>query len=228
MPKLAVGLDFQDRASCLRALEQLGDLPVVFKFGLRLLPLLTLKDFESFRDAKLSFFVDAKLHDIPSQVAGAVRTWSELGASYLTLHLSGGRTMLREACQARGPGLRLLGVSLLTSMDESDLSDLGISGSTTTIVERWTTLAESEGIHSFVCSVSEAAAIRARSSDAFLCTPGLTLPGDAPHADQRRTATLKQAVAAGSNLLVVARSIIHAPDPRARAVEALAQLKEQS
>lgn len=177
-------------------------------------------------------FLDLKLHDIPNTVAGAVRSVAGLGAELLTVHAAGGEAMLRAAVDAAGsaagPPLRLLGITVLTSLDDAALAAVMGAGATVEgTVARLAGLASESGVHGAVCSVAEAPAVRGACRDRFLVvTPGIRLPGDEAH-DQRRVATPAVARAAGANYLVVGRSITRADDP-AGALEAVRRALDAS
>jgi len=161
-------------------------------------------------------FLDLKLHDIPNTVAGAVRSASALGVDLLTVHASGGRAMLQAAAgAASGSPTRLLAVTVLTSLDGEEVAEAwGRDGlDTASEVGRLAGLALSCGVEGVVCSVHEAGAIRTSYGwEPLVLTPGIRLPrGDA--GDQRRVATPAEAVAAGSDFLVIGRAVTGAPDP---------------
>ncbi|MBK8258098.1 MAG: orotidine-5'-phosphate decarboxylase [Polyangiaceae bacterium] len=165
-------------------------------------------------------FLDLKLHDIPETVERAVHNAAALGARYLTLHASGGRAMLERAANAaaRAPSpLTLLAVTVLTSLDQSDLASLGTNDSPREHVVRLARLAFDSGVTGFVTSAQEVAALReAVGPTAFLVTPGIR-PVGAGAGDQKRVATPTSALQQGADLLVIGRPIRDASDPRAAA-----------
>ncbi len=169
----------------------------------------------------MPIFLDVKLHDIPNTVAGAIRSLAPLAPYYLTLHASGGEEMLRaarDAAHAAAARLaltppRLLAVTLLTSLDESDIAAQGIAGTTGEQVVRLAKLARRAGIDGIVSSPREIAAIRAACGEAFdIVVPGIRPIGDATQ-DQKRVMTPSKAVHAGASALVVGRPITGAADP---------------
>jgi len=176
-------------------------------------------------EAGLPLFLDLKLHDIPNTVAGAVRSASALGVAMLTLHAAGGAAMMsaaREAAEAAsGSRPLLLAVTVLTSLREPDLAALGLAGPAEAAVLRLARLALDSGADGLVCSAREVAALR----EAFGPAPALVVPGvrpaGAPADDQARTATPREAVAAGADWLVVGRPLTRADNPVA-AAEAIA------
>lgn len=168
-------------------------------------------------DLGLDVFLDLKLHDIPETVGRAVRSAASLGIRYLTVHAHGGRAMLERAAEeaARAPTpLTILAVTVLTSLDATDLGSLGIVADATAQVERVAQLAWNAGIRGFVASAAEATNLRrALGPDALLVTPGIRPAGDAA-GDQKRVVTPADAIATGADLLVVGRPIRDAADPR--------------
>ncbi|WP_174286502.1 orotidine-5'-phosphate decarboxylase [Sphingomonas bacterium] len=169
----------------------------------------------------LPIFLDLKLHDIPNTVAKAVQALGPLAPAILTVHASGGRAMLEDAKAAAPPATKVVGVTMLTSLDDSDLAATGISGSAHDQVLRLTDLSAEAGIDGIVCAGPEVAAARKRWAKGFLVVPGIRLPDD--HVgDQKRIMTPRQALDAGASILVVGRPITQAEDPdtAARAIEA--------
>ena len=172
-------------------------------------------------------FLDLKLHDIPNTVAGAVRAICDLPVHLTTLHAAGGRAMLEAAVEARDrarPTLKLLAVTVLTSLDRTALEELGIVQAPEERVLHLARLALDAGVDGLVCSPREVARLRA----AFGPQPLLVVPGIRPRPaadDQRRTATPEEALAAGADVLVVGRPVTRAPDPRAAATTLLERLR---
>lgn len=172
-------------------------------------------------EAGLPVFLDLKLHDIPETVERAVARASALGARMLTVHASGGRTMLRRAVERarkEGAGLEVVAVTVLTSLDAGDLADAGVAGDVRSQVERLARMGWDEGVRAFVCSPHEAARLRgALGAEATLITPGVRAASDAGQDDQKRTMSAGEAVAAGASWVVVGRPIRDAADPLAAA-----------
>ena len=161
-------------------------------------------------------FLDLKLHDIPNTVAGAARAVAKLRPEILTVHAAGGADMIKAAVQA-APETLVAGVTLLTSIGDKDLAELGMEGSVSDAVRRMATLAVSAGARGLVCSPQEVAAVRAEvGEDILLITPGIRLAG-ATSDDQARIATPVEALKAGADLLVIGRPITRAADPGAAA-----------
>lgn len=173
------------------------------------------------RELSLPVFLDLKLHDIPETVERAVGRATTLGARLVTVHASGGRTMLRRAVRrAEGDGgsLAICAVTILTSLDDADLDDLGLAGPSGSAAVRLGKLAWEEGVRWFVCSPAEVRAMReALGPEAVLVTPGVRPAGGAGGDDQKRVATPEQAITDGASWVVVGRPIRDAADPLAAA-----------
>ncbi len=174
-------------------------------------------------DHGFRIFLDLKLHDIPNTVAKAVENVADTGAHLLTLHASGGRSMVEEAVAARNrtrPDLRLVAVTVLTSMDQEDLLEVGVDSGPTAQVLRLAALALGAGADGLVSSPLELRDLRVRFGDLpYLVTPGIR-PAEADSNEQKRTLTPAEASIAGSDLLVIGRPILAAPDP-ARAARSI-------
>jgi orotidine-5'-phosphate decarboxylase len=175
----------------------------------------------------LPVFVDVKFHDIPNTVAAASRELARLGAKIFNIHASGGEVMMREAiaaARAVDPKVKVIGVTVLTSIDDSLLSAVGQRGPAADQVLRLALLARHAGLDGAVCSAHEIAGIRkACGPDFLLAVPGIR-PAGSDMADQRRVMTPAQAHAAGADILVIGRPITGAPDPAAAARAIAAEL----
>jgi orotidine-5'-phosphate decarboxylase len=179
---------------------------------------------QAFQEEGARVFLDLKLHDIPNTVELAAARAAALGASYLTVHASGGLAMLQAAVKGAHAGALaagvpppvVLAVTALTSLDDRSVEALGFGRSALEMAGRLSTLAVTAGAGGLVCSTQEVAALRARHPALVLCTPGIRLPGDAA-ADQARTGTPVGAIRAGADLLVVGRPVHAAADPVAAA-----------
>jgi orotidine-5'-phosphate decarboxylase len=189
---------------------------------------------QQLRDRGFSVFLDLKLHDIPNTVAGAVRSATHAGASLLTIHAAGGAAMMSAAAEAAAApsSPRLLAVTVLTSMDSRELTNIGITTSPAEQVLRLARLAQASGIDGMVCSAEEVATLRKETGpNTLLVIPGIRPAGSALHAafgdDQKRIATPAQAIAHGASMLVVGRPITRAHDP-AEAAQAILQEIEQA
>ncbi len=173
---------------------------------------------EQLQQRGFEVFLDLKFHDIPNTVAGAVRAAGELGVWMVNVHAGGGRRMMEAAAESlAGMAQRplLIAVTVLTSMSDEDLAEMGYRESAAERVLRLAALTQSSGLDGVVCSAREAPQLRAERGDDFcLVTPGIRLAGD-DAGDQRRVLTPADAVAHGSDYLVIGRSITAADDPMA-------------
>lgn len=160
----------------------------------------------------LPIFLDLKLHDIPNTVAKAMQAINALAPAIVTIHAAGGRAMMEDAKAAAGLNTKVVAVSVLTSLDANDLSDIGVRGDAHEQVDRLATLARASGLDGLVCSGAEVAHIRKLWPEAFLVVPGVRPAGGAL-GDQKRAVTPRQALDAGASILVIGRPITEATDP---------------
>jgi orotidine-5'-phosphate decarboxylase len=221
MAQLIVALDLPDAEQAERLVDRLFELDVIVKIGLEALfgyPERILSYCEA-RDVRT--FVDAKLHDIPRTVAAAVAHLVRPNVRLVNVHALGGLDMMRAAVDAAGERAAELGinpphvfaVTLLTSIAPEDLNELGLQGGAGENAIRLAALARDAGCSGVVCSAHEVRDLKRFFGDDFLTlTPGIRPTGSA-HADQKRVTTPAQAVAAGSDYLVVGRPIVQAEDP---------------
>lgn len=176
----------------------------------------------------LPVFADLKFHDIPNTVAAASRELARLGAKLFNVHASGGEVMMREAAasaHAIDPHIKVLGVTVLTSIDDAVLQSVGQPGPAVEQVVRLARLAQHSGLDGVVCSAHEIAPLRGTCGQNFLlAVPGIR-PAGGELADQRRVMTPRQAHAAGADILVVGRPITAASDPAAAASAILVELE---
>ena len=219
--RLIVALDVPAAAGIGAIVDALPPEIRFYKVGLELFAAAGPRALDPLRDRACSVFLDLKFHDIPRTVARAVRAAAGEGARLLTVHASGGRDMLRAAADAAreaGPARpALLAVTVLTSLDRSDLEAIGVSRDPADHVLALAELALSCGIDGLVCSPRELAGLRRRFGAApLLVAPGIRPPGGEA-GDQKRVATPAAAVADGATHLVVGRPILEAPDPAAAA-----------
>jgi len=178
---------------------------------------------QAFAGHGLPIFLDLKLHDIPNTVAKAITALAPLAPALLTIHASGGPAMIAAARKAAPPQTNIIAVTMLTSLDETDMVAIGIPETPATIVPRLAALARASGANGIVCSPHEAAAVRAVWPEGQLIIPGVR-PEGADTADQKRVMTPAQALAAGATILVIGRPITAAADPAAAAASIAASL----
>lgn len=224
---LIVALDVSSAAAAQNIVTAVGVSALTFKVGMQLY---TAEGPSVVRDLVASgrrVFLDLKYHDIPNTVAAAVREAAGLGVSMLTIHASGGGKMIHaavDAARAANPALMILGVTVLTSMDEMDLDKVGVRGHMSEQVLRLAGLALTSGCHGVVASAMEAAELREELGKHFLIvTPGVR-PAGRDHGDQSRVVTPAQAIAAGATYIVVGRPITGAENPGAEARAILDQM----
>ena len=169
----------------------------------------------------LPIFLDLKLHDIPNTVAGAMQAIHLLEPAIVTIHACGGRAMMEDAKGAAGENTKVVGVTMLTSLDERDIRDMGISDSPADHVLRLADLAHRAGLDGVVCSGQEVKSVHDQWKDGFFVVPGLRPEGGAS-GDQKRVVTPRQARDDGASVLVIGRPISRAENPEeaARAIEA--------
>ena len=221
--KIIVALDVPTKEQALSLVEQLRPEVSLFKIGLQLYTAEGPAIVRAIRDTGAKVFLDLKLHDIPNTVARAVESAAGLGVQMLTIHLSGGGEMIRAAAAAAPRDLLLLGVTLLTSMDEKTLNELGFSGVIDEQVSRLATLGVHNGINGLVASAHELKTLRKMFADKIkIVVPGIR-PSGSDAGDQKRTMTPGQAIEAGADYLVIGRPITAAKSPR----EALEQILEE-
>jgi len=207
-------------------LDELAGLPILIKVGLSLFTAVGPSVVHHMRLAGFPVFLDLKLHDIPHQVALAVEAAARLDVAMLTVHLAGGRAMLEAALTAARGRTRIIGVTVLTSLGDAELAEVGCPLGASETVARRLQLAHSVGLQGAVLSPRELQ-LAARLDPRFLrVVPGIRSHHEqlAAHDDQQRTASAGQAVQDGASVLVVGRPIVASPDPRAAAEAILAEL----
>ena len=228
--RVIVALDFPSAEQALALADRLKGLVQWFKVGLELYVAEGNRVIDQLRSRGHSVFLDLKLHDIPNTVAGAVRSATRAGAQMLTLHAAGGPAMLAAAAEAAAAlpeAPQLLAVTVLTSMDQSQLAAIGIPGSPADQVLRLAHMGWQSGIRGFVSSAEEVAAMRQAFPGAILVIPGIR-PAGAAVGDQKRVATPAAAIAGGASYLVIGRPITQAVDPAAAAQAILSEIESGS
>jgi orotidine-5'-phosphate decarboxylase len=224
--RLIVALDVSNAAEAQRLVQRVGDAAGIYKVGLQLF---TAEGPSLVRDLVHSgkrIFLDLKLHDIPNTVAHAVKSAVELGVHMLTVHASGGAAMLHAATEAAAGRINILGVTVLTSLNDEDMQEIGISGRVSDQVLRMASLAQSAGCQGIVTSPREALMVRKALGEGFaIVTPGIR-PAGAETNDQQRIATPAQAIGNGASHIVVGRPITHAADPAQAAQAIIAEMEQ--
>lgn len=217
-PKIIVALDYADAASALGLARQLDPALCRVKVGKELFTAAGPQLVEELVKRGFGVFLDLKFHDIPNTVAKACEAASKLGVWMLNVHASGGSQMMqaaREGVARSGHSPLLIAVTVLTSMNQEGLAELGINTPVEQHVLRLATLTQQAGLDGVVCSAQEAPVLRrALGNDFCLVTPGIR-PADAALDDQSRVVTPADALALGSNYLVIGRPITKAADPLA-------------
>lgn len=222
--RLIVALDASDIGEAGRWAATLGDSVGFYKVGMELVyGAGGLALAERLIDEGKRVFIDLKLHDIPNTVERATARIARLGAHFLTIHAYP-QTMRAAVSGAKGSGLKLLAVSVLTSSDDADLVEAGYALGVRALVDRRAAQAEALGVDGLVSSAEEASMLRAaRGKDFLLVTPGIR-PEGAGAGDQKRVATPRRAIADGADYLVVGRPITAAADPRSAAEAIVAEI----
>jgi orotidine-5'-phosphate decarboxylase len=213
---IIVALDFPEKKAALSLVEQLDPSRCRLKVGKEMFTRLGPDFVEALAGKGFDVFLDLKFHDIPNTVAAACSAACDLGVWMMNVHASGGRRMMeaaREAIEKSSQSPLLIAVTILTSLTEEDIKEVGYSGTPEENVMRLATLASHSGMDGVVCSPKEVTALRQSiGKDFALVTPGIRPSGSAAD-DQRRTLSPAEAIAAGSSYLVIGRPITQADDP---------------
>ena len=228
MNRVIIPLDVSSVSGALALVDQLGDEADFYKIGFELYTRGGLEVVRELVSRDKRVFLDIKLHDIPNTVARAVEAASDLGVDLLTLHASGGQRMMAAAAEARSSHLKLLGVTVLTSMTTDEMASAWgreIS-SVRDEVLRLANLGKEAGLDGIVSSALEASWIRQKIGPSFLIvTPGIR-PAGSDSDDQNRVATPREAVQSGADFLVIGRPITQADDPSAAFAAVLKEIEE--
>ena len=231
MAELIVALDVQTRAEAVEKVKLIGDAVGFYKIGLELYTAVGPDVVKAVKDFGKKVFLDLKFHDIPNTAAQAVRSGGRLGVDLMTIHSVGGRKMISAAAEAAAEfgenGPRILAVTVLTSLDQSDLADIGVAGRTPAEqVAAMAQFAVANGAHGLVCSAFDVGGLSPTlPAGTLFVTPGVRPAGSAV-GDQKRIATPATAVAGGATHLVVGRPIMAAPDPVAAAMAIRAEMAQ--
>lgn len=220
---IIVALDVPSPDEARALVHKIGDAAGFYKVGMELYAAAGIAFVDELLQAGHKVFLDLKFYDIPETVKRATVQVARLGVHLLTVH--GSNAVMRAAVEGRADSaLRLLGVTVLTSFDQSDLADLGYPCSVEDLVALRVRKAKGAAIDGIVCSPLEAASVRATlGPDAIIVTPGVRSAG-AGKGDQKRIATPAEAISAGATYLVIGRQITRAEDPRAEAFRVLQEL----
>jgi orotidine-5'-phosphate decarboxylase len=227
--RLIFALDVADKSEAQRLVKLLQDSVGSFKVGLELFVregpdiLKLIKDYSS-----AEIFLDLKLHDIPATVRGALRSAAKLGVKYITIHSTEGEAILEASKEVKGSGIEVLAVTLLTSMGESQLQDLGSNLKVGDIVLDRALRARQSGCAGIICSGEEIESVKQKCGDDFK----VVVPGIRPEwsqivsDDQKRITTPRKAIQAGADLIVVGRPIRDADDPEKAARKIVTEIEE--
>jgi orotidine-5'-phosphate decarboxylase len=217
-----VALDFDNQRAALDLAEQLDPTQCRLKVGKELFTAAGPTLVKALVERNFDVFLDLKFHDIPNTAAKAVSAAADLGVWMANVHASGGSRMMsaaREALEQQGSPMLLIGVTVLTSMDESDLLEIGIQRSPSEQVLHLAQLTQNCGLHGVVCSAQEASSLKSDLGAEFqLVTPGIRL-ADSAADDQRRIVTPQKAMELGSDYLVIGRPITQSANPLQTLIE---------
>ncbi len=221
---IIVALDVANRAEARSLVTAIGDAAGFYKVGMELYAAAGISFVEELLGEGHQVFLDLKFYDIPETVKRATAQVAAKGVQLLTVH--GSQAVMKAAREGRGDAaLRLLGVTVLTSFDQSDLADLGYPCKVEDLVALRVQKAKEAGIDGIVCSALEAAQVRAAlGPDALIVTPGVRSAGAAA-GDQKRVATPAEALQSGASHVVIGRQITRAADPRAEALRVLDEIR---
>lgn len=228
--RLIVALDFPEVASAEAMLTRLDPALCRVKVGKELFTRGGPQMVERIHKQGFEVFLDLKFHDIPNTVAGAVKAAAELGVWMVNVHAGGGGTMMRAAREAIGSNSStlLIAVTVLTSLGQEDLTEVGLEVDPETHVLRLAALAQKSGMDGVVCSAREISPLRAVLDKNFLLvTPGIRPASDSAD-DQKRTQTPAEAVRLGGDYLVIGRPITQAADPRAKLLQVIEEIQSRN
>jgi orotidine-5'-phosphate decarboxylase len=220
MSPVFVAIDTPDLGRALEIAKSVRSIAGGVKLGLEFFCANGPSGFREIAALGLPIFLDLKLHDIPNTVAKAVEALRPLEPAVLTVHAAGGRAMMEAAKAAAPANTKVVAVTVLTSLDTSDLKSIGVDGEPAPQVQRLAALAREAGVDGIVCSGAEVAAAKRSWPNGFFVVPGVR-PAGADIGDQKRVVTPRAAMDDGASILVIGRPITAAADPQA-ALEAIA------
>ena len=223
MNPIIVALDVENAGEARKLVAALGGSASFYKVGLELYSAEGMNFVRELKQQGYRVFLDLKLHDIGETVKRAVAQVARAGVDFLTVHAT--RQVMQSAAAGRGnSGLKLLGVTVLTSVDDRDLIDDGYSCTVGELVDRRARNAVMDGVDGLVCSALDVARVRALAPNAVLVIPGVRSAG-APAGDQKRVATPAEAMANGADYLVIGRQVTRASNPRAEMLKILEEIE---
>ncbi len=226
MHKIIVALDVPSDAQAQRIIDALGDEIHFYKVGLQLLTAVGPSLIQKLVRSKKKVFLDLKLYEISNSVRSAVLAAGDLGVSMITVHASGGKKIMEAATKAAEafPGLEILGLTVVTSLTNDDLQEVGIRATCEEHTLRLATLAKDSGCHGLVASPAELLALRSFTKDMTIVTPGIRLGGVEEPNGSMRSDTPLSAFRNGASYIVLGRALIEADDPR-RLVQSLGAMR---
>ncbi|WP_068651246.1 orotidine-5'-phosphate decarboxylase [Wolbachia endosymbiont of Trichogramma pretiosum] len=217
MNPIICALDTQDLNKAISLANVLRDKVGMIKLGLEFFAAHGPSGVREVAKCNIPIFLDLKLHDIPNTVARTIEAIKILDVEMITLHISGGTKILKEALSVvQGKKIKLIGVTVLTSMINEDLSELGVAREAKSQVILLAKLAKKIGLHGVVCSALEAQEVRQKCGKDFkIITPGIRM--NSTHNDQKRTATPKEAINSGTDYIIIGRPITKSDNPASSA-----------
>jgi len=214
--QLMLALDLPSKEAAMHLLDRLENRPKKVKIGLQLFTRYGPGLIEALEYRGCEVFLDLKLHDIPNTVGNAIESLAHWPIHMLTIHASGGAEMIRAACRARDqvrPEIKIIPVTILTSLNQDNMAEIGIKGTPREAAQRLTRMALESGADGVVCSALEAGMLREEfGPDPILVVPGIR-PTGADKGDQERVVTPSEAAKAGASWIVVGRPVLQAKDP---------------
>jgi orotidine-5'-phosphate decarboxylase len=223
---IIVALDLASASEARSLVDKLGDTADFYKVGLELYAAAGMDFVRELKGRGKRVFLDLKLYDIGEQVKRAVAVIASSGADFLTVHAV--KQVMQAAVESRGPSLKLLAVTVLTSFDEQDVRDDGSAFSLADLVKRRVGHAMQAGVNGIVCSSLEVGTVRALAGpNMTLVIPGVRSPGKSV-GDQKRVATPAEAIANGADYLVIGRQVTRAEDPRGELLKILDEVQALS
>jgi orotidine-5'-phosphate decarboxylase len=225
LSRLIVALDVDSNEKALKLVDQLADITDIFKVGLQLFITAGPDIVKRILDKGSKVFLDLKLHDIPNTVAKAIESGQRMGVLAMTLHIAGGKEMLLAAAAVH-PRPQLWGVTVLTSLNDDNLKQIGYRNTVKEQVFTFAKIAKDSQLDGLICSPQEISHIRPLVGDAFtIVTPGVRIKKTSD--DQKRTMSVVEAVKAGADFIVVGRPVLEAVDSRAATLAILKDIGER-